>query len=70
MACPHPLDAAFLYPSDVSILDVDEDVDGRLLVTLALECPECGAALEATAGVSSVEEGDFELPLEDDPYDD
>ncbi|MES3517373.1 MAG: hypothetical protein PPP58_06900 [Natronomonas sp.] len=67
MSCTHELEAEFLYPSDTDVLDLYED--GGLRVRLALPCPECGTALELDAGVEAIEEGDFELPLDDELYD-
>lgn len=68
MSCTHELDAEYLYPGDTDILEIAEE-DGGISVTLALPCPECGDALSVTASVDSVEEGDFELPLDDELYD-
>lgn len=67
MSCDHELDAEYLYPRDVDVLDVYDD-DG-VRVKLAVPCPDCGTALELVASIESVAEGDFELPLEDDRYD-
>ena len=67
MPCDHDLDADYLYPVDFDVLDVYED-DG-LRVSLAVPCPECGQALELDAEIDAVEEGNFELPLDDDLYD-
>ena len=68
MSCDHDLDAEYLYPSDADVLDI-YDGEGGLRVTLAIACPECGEALSLDASVETVEEGDFELPLDDDLYD-
>jgi hypothetical protein len=62
------LDAEFLYPSDADVLDISND-DGDILVRLAVPDPETGEGLELTARVESIEEGDFELPLDDELYD-
>lgn len=64
----HELEAEYLYPSDVDVLDV-LDRDGGLVIEFALPCPECGDALEATAQVTDVEESDLDLPLDDEYYD-
>lgn len=66
--CPHDLDAEYVYPSDVDVLATANDSEG-IVFTLALPCPECGAALEVEARSESVVEGDFELPLDDPLYD-
>jgi hypothetical protein len=66
--CPHDLDAEYVYPSDVDVLATANDGED-VVFTLALPCPECGAALEVEAGSESVVEGDFELPLDDSLYD-
>lgn len=70
MECPHDIDAEYLYPSDVDVLEVT-DSDGAVLIRFALPCPDCGRALELEAEVESVEESDLDLPLPDaeDPYD-
>lgn len=68
MSCAHELDAEYLYPGDTDVLEIYEGDDG-VHVTLALACPECGEALEIDTAVESVEEGDFELPLDDELYD-
>ena len=67
MSCDHDLDAEYLYPGDVDVLDVYEE-DG-VVVALAVACPDCGTALRLGAPVESVEEADFELPLDDELYD-
>ena len=69
MSHEHDLDPEYLYPSDADVLDIYGGEDGDLRVTLAIPCPECGEALSLDAGVDSVEEGDFELPLDDELYD-
>lgn len=66
--CAHDLDAEFVYPSDVDVLGTGND-GGDVVFTLALPCPECGAALEIEARSESIREGDFELPLDDSLYD-
>lgn len=68
MPCDHELDAEYIYPSDADILSIKDDA-GDLRVTLALPCPDCGEALSLGATVDSVEEGDFDLPLDDEMYD-
>ena len=68
MECPHDLDAKYLYPSDADVLAIDES-DGSIRITLALPCPDCGAGLSVDARVEDVEEGDFELPLDEERYD-
>lgn len=68
MSCSHDLDAEFLYPGDADIVDIYDD-DGDIGVTFALSCPDCGEALSLDASVDSIEEGDFELPFDDDLYD-
>jgi hypothetical protein len=62
------LDAEFLYPSDADVLGISND-DGGIIVRLAVPHPETGEGLELTARVESIEEGDFELPLDDERYD-
>jgi len=64
MSCDHPLNAEYLYLSDAVVVDLSEREDG-LAVRLAVPCPECGETLELTAGVETVREADYELPLED-----
>lgn len=64
----HDLDAEYLYPSDVDVLNVVER-DGELVAEFALPCPECNDALELEAQVTRVEESDIELPLDDEYYD-
>lgn len=68
MPCDHELDAEYLYASDADVLSI-EDADGEVRVTLALPCPNCGQALSLESTVDSVEEGDFDLPLDDKRYD-
>ena len=68
MSCEHDLDAEYLYPSDADVLDIYAD-EGGIRVTLAIACPECGEPLSLDAPVERVEEGDFELPLDDELYD-
>lgn len=68
MPCDHELDAEYIYPSDADILSI-EDVDGEVRVTIALPCPNCGQALSLESTIDSVEEGDFDLPLDDEMYD-
>ncbi|WP_255149091.1 hypothetical protein [Halorarius halobius] len=63
MACDHPLDAEYLYRSDVEVLEFVDD-DGPML-RVAFPCPECGHALEADLAVEEVSESHLELPLED-----
>lgn len=67
MSCDHDLDAEYLYPGDIDVLDVYED-DG-VRVKFAVPCPDCAAALEIETSIDSVEEGEFDLPLDDDRYD-
>ncbi len=66
--CDHDLDAEYLYPSDLDVLDV-YDEDGETRIAVALPCPECDAALRVGTAVTSVAEGTFELPLDDSRYD-
>lgn len=66
--CAHDLDAEYIYPSDVDILETEND-GGDVVFTLALPCPECGTALKVRTRSESVVEGDFELPLDDSLYD-
>lgn len=68
MPCDHELDAEYIYPSDADVLSI-EDVDGEVRVTIALPCPNCGQALSLEATIDSVEEGEFDLPLDDEMYD-
>lgn len=70
MGCPHDLDAEYLYPSDVDVLEL-QGQGGDLVIRFALPCPECGQALELEAGVEHIEESDLNLPLDDaeDVYD-
>jgi hypothetical protein len=69
MSCTHDLDAEYLYPGDTDVLELYEGDDRNIRVKLALPCPECGEALELDTSVESIEEGDFELPLDDELYD-
>lgn len=62
------LDSEFLYPSDADVLDISAADDG-IRIRLAVPDPETGEGLVLEAVVESVEEGDFELPLDDDRYD-
>lgn len=62
------IDAEFLYPSDADVLDISNDGDG-VRVRLAVPDPETGDGLVFEAAVESVEEADFELPLDDEYYD-
>ncbi|WP_411714641.1 hypothetical protein [Natronomonas sp.] len=68
MSCDHELDAEFLHPSDADVLEI-ADHDGGLQVKFALACPECGHSLVLESAVESVEEGEFDLPLDDELYD-
>jgi len=68
MSCEHEVEAEYLYPSDTDVLDVHEEA-GNTIVTLAAPCPNCGTGLALEARVESVEDGDFELPLDDELYD-
>ncbi|MEF8778619.1 MAG: hypothetical protein V5A36_06895 [Natronomonas sp.] len=65
---PSDLDAEFLYPSDADVLDIFESDDG-ICVRFAVPDPETGTGLVLEAVVESIEEGDFEFPLDDDRYD-
>jgi len=49
----------------LALTDDGED----LHVALAIPCPECDAPLRVETAVTSVREGEFELPLDDDRYD-
>ena len=69
MSHEHDLDPEYLYPSDADVLDLYAGDDGELRMTLAMPCPECGDPLALDASVDSVEEGDFDLPLDDELYD-
>jgi hypothetical protein len=64
----HDLEAEYLYPCDVDVLDVVER-DGELVVEFALPHPECGEAVELEAQVTEVTESDLDLPLDDEYYD-
>jgi hypothetical protein len=66
--CDHDLEAEYLYPSDVDVLGLSE-AGGELHVALAVPCPECDAALRVETAVTSVDEGEFDLPLDDSRYD-
>jgi hypothetical protein len=57
-----------------SIVVVPQDAGrtGRVpggTLSLAAPCPNCGTGLALEARVESVEDGDFELPLDDELYD-
>jgi len=67
-ACEHDPDAEYLYPSDVDALDVSDE-NGETHIAVAVPCPECDAALRVETLVTSVTEGDFDLPLDDSRYD-
>lgn len=71
MSCSHDLDAEYLYPTDVEVLDVVEGLDGDVQIELALPCPDCDQPLKLTMDVASVEETELSLPLDDaeDVYD-
>lgn len=62
------LDADYLYPSDADVLDISSDGDG-IRVRFVVPDPETGDGLTLEATVESAEEGDFELPLDDEYYD-
>jgi hypothetical protein len=62
------LDAEYLYPSDADVLDISPSDDG-IRIRLAVPDPETGDGLVLEALVDEIEEGDFELPLDDDRYD-
>lgn len=64
----YDLDAEYLYPSDADVLDISPSDDG-IRIRLAVPDPETGKGLVLEAVVESIEEGDFELPLDDDRYD-
>lgn len=68
MPCEHDIDAEYLHPRDATVMDIYEEADG-VRVSFALECPDCGTSLVVDAGVENVSEGEFDLPLDDDPYD-
>lgn len=70
VSCPHEIDAEYLYPSDVEVLDL-QGRDGTIRIRVAIPCPECGQALELTNIVEDIEESDLDLPLDDaeDVYD-
>lgn len=61
------LDAEYLYPSDADVLEISQAPDG-IRVKFAVPDPESGAGLVLDALVESIQEGDFELPLDDDMY--
>jgi len=63
------LDPEYLYPSDADVLEISSTDGGGIRIRLAVPDPETGAGLVLEATVDSVEKGDFELPLDDDPYD-
>ncbi len=62
------LDAEYLYPSDADVLDISADGD-EIRITFAVPDPETGEGLVVEAVAVSVEEGDFEFPLDDEYYD-
>ncbi|WP_181692053.1 hypothetical protein [Natronomonas sp. LN261] len=62
------LDAEYLYPSDADVLDISND-DGEIRVRFVVPDPETGDGLVLEAVVESIEEADFELPLDDEYYD-
>jgi hypothetical protein len=62
------LDAEFLYPPDADVLNISSSADG-IQIRLAIPDPETGDGLVLEATVDSIEEGDFELPLDDERYD-
>lgn len=64
MSCDHPLDAEYLYASDVDVLEF-VDAGGTPVLRVAFPCPECGQAMEADLPVRDAEESSLELPLED-----
>ncbi|PSP41376.1 hypothetical protein BRC63_04255 [Halobacteriales archaeon QH_10_70_21] len=68
MSCEHEVEAEYLYPSDTDVLNIEAEA-GDVVVTLAAPCPECGTGLAIEATVETVEDGDFELPLDDELYD-
>lgn len=68
MSCEHDIDAEYLHRSDADVMDIYEENE-TVRVSFALQCPDCGETLVLDAGVERVEEGEFDLPLDDDPYD-
>jgi hypothetical protein len=70
MSCDHDLDPEYLYPSDAQLIDIFEE-DDTLSFRLALPCPECDQAFEIVARADSIEQAEYELPLDDveEPYD-
>lgn len=42
-----------------------ENRRGTIVIRFVLPCPDCGAALELTATVDSIEESALALPLDD-----
>lgn len=63
------LDPEYLYPSDADVLEISKAEDGGIRIRLAVPDPETGEGLVLEATVDSIEEGDFELPLDDERYD-
>lgn len=70
MPCEHPIDAEYLFRSDVTVLEFVDD-DGTAVLRVAFPCPECGDALETDLPVVDVRETSLDLPLDDveDQYD-
>lgn len=60
----HELESEYLHPTDAKVLSIHSEGDD-LTVQVAVPCPECGETLELIAPVSTVEESEIELPLED-----
>ena len=63
------LDAEYLYPSDADVISISNDEDGGIRVRFVVPDPDTGEGLVLEATVESVEEGDFEFPLDDEIYD-
>lgn len=68
MSCDHDVGAESLYPSDADVLDIAGS-DGEISVTFAAPCPDCGTGLALAATVDTIEDEDFDLPLDDERYD-
>lgn len=66
MSCDHDLDAEYLYPSDVVVLDLYEESEtDSIAIRFALPCPDCDATIELVASVDQIGETDLEIPIED-----
>lgn len=70
MGCDHPIQAEYVYATDVEVLEF-ADAGGTPVLRVAFPCPECGDVLESELPIREVQPSSLELPLDDaeDCYD-